>query len=463
MASAINTISMNESGEDNRHIFIVMHSVFYHTSSRDCFSCVDLPHLRQLLHDKQSRITKVITLIDDIYDCWRRLKGPGQLFSSSGDIVQAILDLLLLLHWRSVEIFASEQLAAQLNVPHFVLAVKHPLSVAYDLLFSPKKTAYVAHPITEVRVLERLGKAEEAKRIKEEIQYLTRLILSSNAILPFFPTTIDELIIKENPTNSGIFLPELEQRWPFFDPRESLFVPPENSLPLPFDLPFLKTKNGEDKLHEKAISSLLKALQGTIASQLDSRDRKLVEQSKRLIAWRPCFNGKLSGGVSSEILHRNKLIECSLSTSDESKAFVFIQLEDLGLFRIESIPDMLESHQAQFLDRIELDSLAEKFNEPLFNKLAQQTGQISGDQLQKAIDPENLIRFPLPLEERSALGPDRAVAERAECARKWQEIAGEVNQLVPQFDFLDTDEVIYQEYYAVPEFVRKIESTLVQV
>ena len=60
-------------------------------------------------------------------------------FASTMDVVQEVLDLLLLLHWRSTEIFASEQIATVIGAPHYVLATKHPLSVAHDLVSTDKR------------------------------------------------------------------------------------------------------------------------------------------------------------------------------------------------------------------------------------------------------------------------------------------------------------------------------------
>ena len=76
-------------------IFMFTHSVFYHTWSRDFIHCVDFNHFHTCLKDLS--IDLVVTLIDDIYDCWRRLKERGQLFSPTDNVVQAILDLFLLL------------------------------------------------------------------------------------------------------------------------------------------------------------------------------------------------------------------------------------------------------------------------------------------------------------------------------------------------------------------------------
>jgi len=444
--------TISEIPEDNEHIFLNTHAVFYNTSSRDLFSCADMRYLKELLKKRDIEVKQCITFVDDIYDCWRRLKEDHQLFCSTSDVVQSTLDLFLLLYWRSVEIFASENFAEELGIPHFVFPVKHPISVAYDLIFSNKSRIYIAHPITDIRSLENRGNSVEADRAKNEVQDLTSHLLASEMIVPFFPTTIDELILTEDPPGSGEYLPYLMQRWPFPRPDETLYVEPHHSIPEPFALP------GVDADDSRAMRLLLKGLVEVIISQVDSRDRKLVEQAHGLVAWRPCFQGNVSGGVSNEISHRNSLVNFRLANRADKKAFVLIRPRDLILYRLNQALEYIRERHGSLPSPIYPDQLMQSIELNYIEKLGAEVGLLEGTELQQFLDPEESISFPRSIKSKSVLGGQRGTIERAERSHIWLEITEEINNCLPEeFAFQDSDDVLYGSQLTTREFVRKIE------
>lgn len=448
VAAALSTIPPTQES-----VFLSMHSVFYHTSSRDFFPCVDLNYLVRCLAEKDLQIDIVITLIDDIYDAWRRLKEPGQLFSATDEAVRAILNLLLLLDWRSMEVFSSAGIARDLRVSHFLLGVKHPLSVPYDVIFSKKVPIYIAHPITYIQDLERKGDRAGADRLKRETQRLMETFMNSSVVTPILPTGIDELIFDEDSSCPGRLLPKLGVRWLYGDPTEILFIPPDSTIPEPFNL-YMPETTGE-------MSLLVKGLAEVITSQIDSRDRTLVEQTEALVAWRPYCNGHPSSGVSNEITHRNMLVERGLVSKEDRPVLALIRLKDLGLLRINIICDLLASRAEKRPASMTMDSVRERLISTVLDSLSSEAGTLSGEELSEAVDPTGLIDFPLRLDLKGALGPDQAVARRKEQARNWEEIASEVNQFFPPgFDFYDTDVVLYDDALTITQFLHRVEERL---
>jgi len=440
--------SVSEISQSAESAFLFLHSVYYHTSSRDFFSCVDLDHLERCLLNKELEISLVLTLVDDIYDMWRRLKGPGQLFFSSNNVVEGIADLLLLLYWRSMEILTSARIAADLDVPHFLVALKHPLSVVYDLIFSDKVPVYVAHPITEVRKLESGDVSDRTKAddLKEEIRQLTNTLANSDIVLPIYPTGIDELVFKED--SSRRILPELLSRWPYDDPVNLLFVPPDASIPEPFNL------EGPDE--PEAMSLLLRHFADGIEAQINSRDRTLVEQTEAVVAWRPYYNGHPSSGVDNEIRHRNKMVERELCQKESKQCFILSRWEDVGWFRLEKIYELLVNERAALPPEMTAIVLRNR-SKLLLDKVACDKGQITGEELSETVDPDNTISFPLPRADTGALRRRRSLAEEEAHIKGWATIADKVNASFPEFEFLDTDIIRVDDAFTIGEFVRTVE------
>lgn len=342
-------------------------------------------------------------------------------------------------------------MAADLGVPHFLIPLKHPLSVAYDLIFSDKVPVYVAHPITEVRRLEVGNTSDQimADDLRKEIERLTDVFANSTIMLPIFPTGIDELIFKEDPSQR--LLPELLPRWPHDDPVNLLFVPPDSSIPEPFHLPAPK--------EPESISLLLRHLADAIEAQVNSRDRALVEQTEALVGWRPYYNGHPSSGVDNEIRHRNKLLERGLAPKGAHPCFILSRLEDIAWFRLDKINELLLNKRASLPPEMTPTALRNRLR-PLLDKLASQKGELTGDDLSKVADPDSTISFPLPRADTGALRRLRSLAEEEARIKSWSGIASRANESSPEFEFFDTDFIYYDDSLTIGEFVRIIEEHL---
>lgn len=320
---------IDETPKEN--VFIIMHAVFYHQLTREFFSCLDLTSISKV------PIKKVITLIDDIYDIYLKLREPHEMYNdylcymkqrppAFKLAVDSVLNLLNILDWRSIEIAVSEFIADSINRPHYLLAVKHSVEVGDDLLFSEKTPYYVSHPITAVRELLNRKEIDEATVIQNEISTLIHELQRNENILLFSPTTIDELRIQKNA--SGEYIPKLGERWHYDAPEGLLFVPPKKGSENPLDP---ARHFDEERPELKVISSLLSVLVEKISKQISSRDYKLVEQCQGLFVYRPYFRGRDSTGVDSEVQFNSIL---SKKSPKLRHAFVFNKPEDIASVKI---------------------------------------------------------------------------------------------------------------------------------
>lgn len=327
--SVLNTIEKEEN--KNKDIFITLHTCFY------LHSTVEYLTLAKTKSIKRFKPDLFITLIDDIYDIHDRLREPDQIFcnryAGAADQVNAVFELMRILDWRANEIMITKHFANELGVPNYVFAVKHSYDTLYKLIFGNKPTFYISHPISEVRRLQKSGEIEKANQMIEEIHMMENIF--SSEFVCFLPTTIDEFIIKqEEKENKKIYVPKLMSRWDskeYQNPINLLFIPPTKS---PDDPLWEKESKNPEEFH-----LLLKALQELlIGRQVSSRDHKLVEQSRFLFVYRPCFNGNISRGVFREIQYYQMLTG---STSDK-KCFIYLPIGDQKKLKIKQLEKILK-------------------------------------------------------------------------------------------------------------------------
>lgn len=297
-------ISIAEGVGEDQPLFLAGNAAYYLTQNRDYFTPIDLDILKEL------KLRRVVTLVDDIYDIWYRLRQGNQLWDQAtyqasehtpfSLSVLAITQLLTLLDWRSAEILAAEAAASALHIPHLVLAVKHPCEVLYGIICEEKVPIYVSHPITEPRRLEQTEDVHLVDEFKDEIAQISDELIHSSTYAPVLPTAIDELRINRT---DDTYVPLLQQRWP--TPNRTLLQDPSPDNVNPLD-PCNDYNNWNDG-SKNAISELLAVLADGIGKQISSRDRKLVEQCPVLVVWNPYFNGRTSGGVAQEVEHLERM------------------------------------------------------------------------------------------------------------------------------------------------------------
>lgn len=310
-------------------VVLTFHLAYFHQLTREYFVAADMPVLVEALQDRAARI---VTFIDDIYDCHQSLIAGGSaagMMPPPDSIERAILDLMQVLDWRSIEVMLSESLAASTKLPHYIFAVKHPLDTLYDLLFSEKRVIYFSHPISEPRRLHTAGQEQAAREFVQKMAQIVARLQADSTVIE--PTTIDELRFRSDSGN-------LLERWPFQqDTRDLLFVAPEAcpQAALPFLFPAEWTSDSRPEISSGLIQSLTKAIQ----EQIDARDHGLVEQSRFVACYRPIYEGNASRGVQEELLHFARLVTLGLRAAEAS--VVFSPPEDRDLYPRRRLADSI--------------------------------------------------------------------------------------------------------------------------
>ena len=339
-------------------VFVSLHACYYHVKTSEFFTVVDEKLLGMFSADV------VINLIDDLYDVFARLSGSGQLFDRTyavGKGVEASLKhfghLSQILQWRSVETLLTDHLAegAFHTIRPSVLAVKHPLTVARQLIYSPgNHSIYLSHPISEPRRMEITHRVVEADGFIGEVNQVADA-LRQDAIV-FEPTTIDELRILQvaDPDDASITqrVPKLLRRWRLAEAAFLLYAPPpvvENPLDPTgvFDglseaemasMIFRRTGDAKqegdtEKLRRFLVASdLAEALSKQISLHIKARDHRLVEQSDSVVVYRPVFAGNAADGVRIEIKYYRELARYGLQKNDGRVAVLTLP-EDIAGYR----------------------------------------------------------------------------------------------------------------------------------
>jgi hypothetical protein len=266
---AFNKILSKVKNEDpKQHFFLSIHHVFYRYSS--FFSPVEWDLIKEFQPDI------FITLIDDLYSIWKRIKSRNEESPSESHFC-----LRELSSWRSAEILMTDLLAKSLSsskkiIRNYVVAVKHPAQMLHGLIFKPEKLiVYTAFPITSSR-----GKSENVDEINN-----FRMKLHEKFIV-FDPITIDEdilrILLKEQPLEKKTLLVSEKDRWP---------IPRGWSLCKDVDYPI-----------ELKANDALEVVQD-LKDHIMLRDYRLIEQADCIAGYRPYYERQRSLGMFAEMTY----------------------------------------------------------------------------------------------------------------------------------------------------------------
>lgn len=318
------------SNEDaNKYIFVNLHACYFHNRTQEYLSLISIQELKKL------KVDKVITYIDDIYEIHHRLTELGGIFHDDKQPTktEVILRHIRLLDWRAKEAMMSRFLAKQLNCEHYVFAIKHSFDTLSNLIYEDFLSAYLSHPITEVRRLEKRKETEQADAIRNEITQISEFL--SLKFTAFLPTTIDEYRIdfdtKKAATNGETvevktYYPVLRNRW-----EEDIYKKPSNYLYVHSGFTNLNDlwKQNRPRKKDEALSYLLTVLADIVSDQVTVRDYSLVEQSEVIVLYRPLFNGNASGGVLEEF---NYFLTLKMVGTKAPFCFMYCPPEDIDKF-----------------------------------------------------------------------------------------------------------------------------------
>lgn len=267
--TAYNNI-LNRIDEDNPHdVLLAMNYPFFRN---DRF----FPALNLQLFNK-FKPEKIITLIDDAYATWRRIRLRENIVRT-----RSRFKLRDMFTWRSTSILLGDMLAKNLNIKNYVIAVKHPIKTIYRLTFERNPTIiYASFPITSTR-----NDPEKRKEIDEIRRKLTDNFCTLD------PLTIDERILQfayeKNRINNKVTVLR-EYRWPLED-----YTVAEDDI---WD------NDGKFSVSSYEIEELLSDRndKSVIDKHIEYRDFRYINQSNYVIAYRPNYGGRISQGVTAEL------------------------------------------------------------------------------------------------------------------------------------------------------------------
>lgn len=277
------------------HVFLRMHLSYFKNS--ETFPPM-LPHLfSSMLAQIPGARLNIITLIDDAFSVWQRLRERAEGMYSGTD-----LKLREILIWRSLESLRAESIRLHMaglgeanahQVRTYLASIRHPYSTFESLIFERNPgRVYLSYPITSTR---RSPDARaEINAFRREAHALGRRMRAA----VFDPVTIDELAIREAHGAAGgsetVRIDE-SHRWPL-----NIDDPLANGPQWPIDIPAQEV----EEVLETTRSG--RTIPGDIENQIRSRDYRLVETAKILAVYRPQYMRIKSQGVEAEIRHANE-------------------------------------------------------------------------------------------------------------------------------------------------------------
>lgn len=278
----INTL-IDKRSKEIKNIFLNIHLSYYKNS--EFFYHHDTRTLESIIQKVPEPHVKIITLIDDVFSIWQRIKKKeNEVF------LDTALRLREILAWRSLETLRSESLKTiftyikegELTVNNFLVSIRHPYSTFENLIFNDNTSrVYLSFSITESRKTKE--GTQEINQYRKELHQLGE----KYHVSIFDPVTIDELSLVaalnevEASEKQEVSLEE-RHRWPLED-VSPIVKPPSWPIVIPM--------------------SEIKEVQKDISNQISSRDYTLVDAGTILAAYRPYFNGIRSEGMFAEITH----------------------------------------------------------------------------------------------------------------------------------------------------------------
>jgi hypothetical protein len=321
-------------------IFLTLHASYYHQRKREFLSPVDFTKLVEL----KNRVKMVVVLIDDCYDIYKRLMGEGEMFGyvrklcekePQRALLESITNLHTILQWREIEIAFSRKISQLLDVPLYIIAVKHPICVLSRLIqaYEEKNILYLSHPISSILK----GTHPRPPAFYYELNKFIEQILAIDNLVLFIPDTIDEKRIKKQ-EETGQYLPQLLSGWPLpFPENEWLFTPLPSAVkrlnPLnPANFNIHQAESG----FQATVSVLLEVLLEIISHQINSRDLSLVEQGRGGVAlYRPYWAASVPPGVEAELKYNADLAN---QYGEKDRRVIAVNAsEDLGKLRIKNL------------------------------------------------------------------------------------------------------------------------------
>lgn len=331
--------------------------------------------------EKGVKVSRVMMLIDDLPDMFRRLSENGQLYDPRiqfRDYLRSqaqadgydkpedlnpdvIADLLLrwrtaafrhLLSWREHEMVRAEALAAELNAKFLIFGVKHLLGAAAEWVTSAvPKTVYISHPITRFHRNRQIAAGDWSDAVYQVNRVAE--VASNRGVTLVMPAAIDELRFQQSERgldgSLSVKSPLLNERWPLVGEADQLlYSPPEDRMDVNSNdilvstnwqsgMPGWLTGIGQPS-DPRYVDALVRPLDDEIHRAVASRDYALVTYTSALLIFRPwAEEPRWSGGVGAELGY---LVRQLINLGEENRRMAFVHHTE----------DVLQFLQAKFDD-----------------------------------------------------------------------------------------------------------------
>ena len=253
----------------------------------------------------------IITLIDDVYSVKRRIQLNRYTFS-----------LAQLYGWRTTEQMLADQVAILTGTlmedpdkarrsaicESILLAVKTPLLTAARLIANVnRRRCYASYPISSTR--------GDVKRKKEINKFRERLhktmptfdpvTIEEKALLGYYTLSREPIRYDPNVGPPGYEQEEVYKRW------NARLSQDGGLAPMVWEPEVAKDASGREQsffpvpIERNEIEELLLPGQGedytTIDDQIEFRDIRLVAQADFVVCYRPYMDGRITGGVNTEM------------------------------------------------------------------------------------------------------------------------------------------------------------------
>lgn len=275
-----------------KYAFVSMHATFFRRNR--FFSLLDW----DLIKDFNPDI--FVTFIEEVFLIWRRVvrreseEAPTASYFRLRDIVS----------WRSVEILVTDLLSKFLSqetkessLTNYVVAVKHPAKMFYRLLFEPDiSKVYASFPISKTR----------NDPTKREMIDAFRMALHDKYTV-FDPLAIDEkvmeiLLDKYFPKDKRAGLRSLSS-------SDELIFQRSDRWPLPVGFSLIEDDKEDYPITLNAME--VQEVVQDVDQNIESRDFRLIDQSRCLCAWRPYYEQYPHQGVAAEINYARHIAKIS--------------------------------------------------------------------------------------------------------------------------------------------------------
>jgi hypothetical protein len=400
------------------------HAIYYSGGREEFFSPVDIGLLKKTTQKNRLRVTRVIVLIDDVYDMYYRLTDKKQVFDFD-EMLERHEDLLKenqiikaesmpqekrsvnknylkletkyliagkLLRWRASELATADIISRELKARFTVFAVKQNKNIFLKLVKNEDApVVYISHPITRIRskIIDDWahGKQYSWPDVHTEINKLPLELLDSG-VLSVSPTGIDEL---------RIHIPEENDRPGRLSPRWGLQSdvvwkqPPAGSPPDYEDFPTYTDNlnkldaNSQLILFERQ-KTLLRYFFTQIVEQLAARDHLLVEHSDAILVYRGLYNStSFSAGVSKELAYWQRI---HTSSSGRKSRVIFVHfLADIEKLNRDLLSDYVRNNKNELKRHLEtkFKEIGESVVTEFLKRLSQERG--SQTPVGRDIDP----------------------------------------------------------------------------